>query len=448
MLRSKSVITINFKLPATRWLLVSPAVLAILCAWFAGRWLVGNVIAEYAPTPDQGGVEMAQVAVRWAPDDPLTHWRLASFEEKNFTAENLAAAVSEYQAAVKASPYDYRYWMELGRALEASGDREGSEKAARRSVELAPNYSHPLWQYGNVLLREGRIDEAFVQLSKAADADEAMRTPVFGLATQVFGNDIDQIVKVLPAPAVRMQLAINLVNANNFDQASRVLRTVSPEDRKAHGELADRIITSLIDNHQFHAAFSLLRELETDQSQIPALEQFWNGGFEQNVSQQDKKPFHWLINSRPQAQISIDQRGQNSNGSLRITFAVPNKLEKIPVSQTIIVEPDTQYRIQFYQRTDKLVSAATPIVSISDAATNEVLASSQPIASGTNDWQLVTLNFRTRPKNEGIVIGITRGSCEGQPICPIFGTVWYDNFDLQRSGGPGSPNRNSRAGDK
>src|SRR5437868_6623538 len=163
---------------------------------------------------------MAQVAVRWAPDDPLTHWRLASFEEKNFSSENLAAAVHEYQLAVQASPYDFRYWMELGRALEASGDREGSEKAARRAVELAPNYSHPLWQYGNVLLREGRIDEAFVQLSKAADADEAMRTPVYGLATQGFGDDIDQIVKMLPAPAVRMQLAINLVNANNFDQAS------------------------------------------------------------------------------------------------------------------------------------------------------------------------------------------------------------------------------------
>src|SRR5205085_8120941 len=175
---------------------------------------------------------------------------------------------------------------------------------------------------------------AFVQLSKAADADEAMRTPVYGLGTQVFGDDIDQIVKMLPAPAVRMQLAINLVNANNFDQASRVLRTVSPEDRKAHGELADKIITSLIDNHQFHAALALLRELEPDQSQIPPPGQFWNGGFEQNVPKQDQKPFHWLINSRPQAQITIDQRGHNSNSSLRVTFAVPNKLEKIPVSQT------------------------------------------------------------------------------------------------------------------
>lgn len=448
MSRSKSVITINFKAPATRWLLLLPALLAILGAWFAGRWLVGNVIAEYAPTPDQGGVEMAQVAVRWAPDDPLTHWRLASFEEKTFTAENLAAAVQEYQLAVKASPYDYRYWMEFGRALEASGDREGGEKALRHAVELAPNYSHPLWQYGNVLLREGKVDEAFNQLSKAAEADPEMRSPVFGVATQVFGGDIDQIINVLPTPAVRMQLAINLVNANNFDQALRILRTISPADRKAQSELTDKIITSLIDNQQFHAALSLLSELETDPSQLPTPDHIWNGGFDQAVPLLDPKPFHWVINSRPQTQISIDSRAHSGSGSLRIIFAVPNKLQTISVSQKVVVDPGTAYRLQFYQRTDKLVSASTPVVQVKDVGSSGLLASSQPVASGTNDWQLVTLDFTTNPKNDGISIGIVRSGCEDQPICPIFGTVWYDDFDLQRISGPSSPNRNARAANK
>ncbi len=391
---------------------------------------------------------MAQVAVRWAPDDPLTHWRLASFEEKTFTAENLAAAVQEYQLAVKASPYDYRYWMEFGRALEASGDREGGEKALRHAVELAPNYSHPLWQYGNVLLREGKVDEAFNQLSKAAEADPEMRSPVFGVATQVFGGDIDQIINVLPTPAVRMQLAINLVNANNFDQALRILRTISPADRKAQSELTDKIITSLIDNQQFHAALSLLSELETDPSQLPTPDHIWNGGFDQAVPLLDPKPFHWVINSRPQTQISIDSRAHSGSGSLRIIFAVPNKLQTISVSQKVVVDPGTAYRLQFYQRTDKLVSASTPVVQVKDVGSSGLLASSQPVASGTNDWQLVTLDFTTNPKNDGISIGIVRSGCEDQPICPIFGTVWYDDFDLQRISGPSSPNRNARAANK
>src|SRR5882762_8117096 len=138
--KSRSVITINLG-SGMRWVLLLPALLAILGATLAVRWYVGNTVAEYAPDANQGGIEMARMAVRWAPGDPLAHWRLGSLEEKVFSAENMAAAVSEYQTAVRLSPNDYRYWMELGRALEASGDRESGEKALRRSVELAPAYS-------------------------------------------------------------------------------------------------------------------------------------------------------------------------------------------------------------------------------------------------------------------------------------------------------------------
>src|SRR5215831_17296190 len=143
-----------------RWLLLLPALLSLLFAWFALQWYVGDTIAEYAPAPESGGVELAQMAVRWAPDDPLTHWRLGTFEMKEFSPENVANAVNEYQLAVKASPYDYRYWMEYGRALEARGDRDAAEKALRHAVDLAPTYSYPLWLYGNVLLRQGKVDEA------------------------------------------------------------------------------------------------------------------------------------------------------------------------------------------------------------------------------------------------------------------------------------------------
>ncbi len=448
MPRSQSVITINFKLSATRWLLVLPALLAIFGAWFAVRWYVGDVIAEYAPTPDQGGVEMAQVAVRWAPDDPLTHWRLASFEEKTFSAENLAAAVQQYQLAVKASPYDYRYWMELGRALEAGGDREGGEKAARRAVELAPNYSHPLWQYGNILLREGKTEEAFAYLSKAANADESMRKPVFGLALQVFGGDINEILKVITQPAVRMQLAIELINQNKFDAGSSVLRTLSPAERKEQGGLTNEVVKALIENRQFHAGLKLMQELETDSSQLPTPEQLWNGGFDQPVSNLDPNPFHWLINSRPQAQLSIDSGAHSGTGALRLVFSVTNKLEKIPISQKIIVDPNTAYTLQFYVRTNKLVSASTPIVVITDDTGNQWLGQSQPAKSGTNDWELVTFTFQSKADSDGVGIGIFRSPCEGQSICPIFGTIWYDDFNLQRVRGPSSGPPKTRAGQK
>jgi hypothetical protein len=438
---------VTFQPPALRWLLLLPALLALTGAAFAARWYVGNTIAEYSPPADEGGVDMARMAVRWAPADPLTHWRLASFEEKTFTPETLAAAIREYQLAVAAAPYDFRYWTELGRALEASGDRDQAEKALQRAVELAPAYSHPRWYYGNVLLRQGKTDEAFVQLARAAEADPLMQPAIFGLASQVFGNDVEKITQFFPAAPVRLNFAIALIGSGKFDEAMRVLRTIGIADRKAQGELTQQVVQSLIDGKHFQAALTMIRELAPSGSDLPESNQLWNGGFEKTVSVNDTQPFRWAVDTRSEAQVTIDPRGHANPGSLRITFKASSKLNGIPVSQTVIVEPETQYRLQFYQRTESLTSASTPAVVITDPVDNATLALAQPAPTGTNDWQLVTLEFKTKPLHDGVAIGFARTACDArEPVCPIFGTVWYDDFNLQRLSGAGTPRRGSNTG--
>jgi hypothetical protein len=62
--------------------------------------------------------------------------------------------------------------------------------------------------------------------------------------------------------------------------------------------------------------------------------------------------------------------------------------------------------------------------------------------TGTNDWQLVTMDFKTKPKHEGISLGLIRAACEGnQPICPIFGTIWYDDLTPTRQRSSGASRR-------
>jgi len=414
-----------------------PALLALAGAWFAVRWYVGNTIAEYTSTPDADGIEMARLAVRWAPDNALAHWRLGSLQERNFSAANLAAAVSEYRAAVEVEPNDFRYWMELGRALEAAGDTRNGEKALRRAVDLAPAYSHPRWQYGNLLIRQGRIDEGFAELTRAAGADANMQTPVFALASQVFGDDQARIANALPSSALRLQFALSLIRADKPDEALRVLQTVSPADRKSQPEAVEEIINALVEKHYLLAMVSLLRDSQSNNAAaLPALESFWNGGFENEVRTSDTSPFHWLIDSKSQAQITIDNSHPHSGQrSLRMVFKSPATLESITASQTVIVEPETQYKLQFYVRTEGLVTASSPLLAVKDLA-NGLLASSPPLRSGTNDWQPVTVTFKTKPKEEGILITFYRASCGNDPVCPIFGSVWYDDFTLQRISGP------------
>jgi hypothetical protein len=444
--KSPSVVTIRLG-SGRRWLLLAPAVLAILGAWFAVRWYVGNTVAEYAPEVTQGGIELARMAVRWAPGDPLTHWRLGSLEEKTFSAESLAAAVNEYREAVRLSPNDYRYWMELGRALESGGDQESSEKALRRAVELAPAYSHPRWQFGNLLLREGKFEEAFNQLGRAAEADDQMRPQVFELAMRVFAGDVDQIAKVAcSTPAARAQFAVYLVSVQKVDDAMRMWGTITPADRRAQTAVTREMDDALVTAKQFRAALNLRRELQPD-GNLPVAGQIWNGDFESPLTSSVADPFGWQVNSRPSAQVTIDSLGHTGQGSLRIAFKSSSTLEKIHVSQTVVVEPGTQYRLEYYVRTQDLISASTPVLSIVDAADGAALAASKPVPSGTNQWEKITLDFTANPKHDGITIGFNRADCSDTQVCPIFGLVWYDDFILQRVGGPGA-SRKDTAGAK
>jgi tetratricopeptide (TPR) repeat protein len=431
---------------ATRWLLLLPAVCAILGSWFAVRWYVGNTVAEYAPAVENGGIDMARMAARWAPGDPFTHWRLASLEEKVFNANNLADAVREYQLAVILSPNDYRYWMELGRSLEVSGDIAGGEKALQRAVDLAPAYSHPRWQYGNLLVREGKLDEAFVQLARAAEADQEMRRPVFSLAWQVFNGDVDKITTAAcPSAAVRIEFATYLIGRAKVDDAMRVWRTINPAERKAQPDLDEAFKKALMESKHFRAVFEVMRETDLD-PQGPAPEQFWNGGFERDIELTREKSFYWLINSRPQARVGIDTTAHSGRGGLRIVFKSPNNLDTIEVAQAIVVTPGTQYRLECFLRTQELISGATPLISILDAANNAELISSAPAPSGTNGWQRITLDFKTSPKSDGIIVRLSRGSCGENQVCPIFGTIWYDDFSLQRGGGSGAARRSAISG--
>jgi tetratricopeptide (TPR) repeat protein len=431
------VITIDLRAPARRALVILPALLAILSAWFVVRWYVGNTVTEYAPDNPASATELARLGTRWAPGDPFAHWTLGALEEKEFSATNLADAVHEYEIAVTLSPNDYRYWMELGRGLEAAGDNAGGERALGRAVELAPAYSLPRWYFGNLLLRKGKVDEAFRQLARAGETNSQIQPQVFNLAGQVFGDDVEAIAKAAcPSAAARVQLAIYFAGRQKFPEAMRVWS--GTQNRNNERELAEELKKQLIDAKQFRDALVVLREFEPDAGNLLQPGQFVNGGFEAGTTLTSSDSFGWSIASGSTAQITIDSQAHSGRNSLRIVFSAPTKLDLIHVSQAIVVEPDTQYHFECWARTNDLTTGRAPLITIISATDNATLASSPPLLTGTNDWQRIALDFKTKPKSDGVIVKLTRQPCDEDSVCPIFGTVWYDDFNLQRNGPAGA----------
>jgi hypothetical protein len=127
---SHSPNTINVKLASNglRLLLLIPLTLAVLGGWFSVRWLLGSTISEAASTGETPNLDLTRVGVRWAPSDPFVHWRLGVLAQRDFSANNLEQTSRDFEEAVRLSPNDFRYWDELGRALEAAGQAEAAEK--------------------------------------------------------------------------------------------------------------------------------------------------------------------------------------------------------------------------------------------------------------------------------------------------------------------------------
>jgi len=80
---------------STRIVLILFLVLATVWSYYAFRWYLGNTLAEYFNT-DENNLDLARVAGTLAPNDPLTHWRLAQVSHKTLPLDHSAATLFEY----------------------------------------------------------------------------------------------------------------------------------------------------------------------------------------------------------------------------------------------------------------------------------------------------------------------------------------------------------------
>lgn len=430
---SDQIVNISVRGVPKKLLTLLPLVLALSGAWFCVRWFVGNTIAETISRGDNA-IETAKMAVGLAPADPLAHWTLAEVEQSKLSLDQANVPLDEYDQAVRLAPHDYRFWLAWGRALEQSGDSKKAERAMRQAVALAPSYSYPRWYLGNLLLRDGRNDEAFAELRTASEADPQLRPQVFNLVWQIYGQSQNQLSNAVGSSAqARAEFAKYLIEGKNLEPGLSLWRELSAADKTANRATAQGLIKLLVDGKHFPQALEISNDLAPNESARGKVGEVNDGGFEGKTSE-TPGVFDWQIKFGQQAQATFDRDVKHSgNQSLRLIFRARTGLE-LSVSQLVVLQPNSQYDFEGFLKTNKLESAATPTIEIVDAMDGAVLATSEAAPAGFNDWKRLALAFKTGPKTEGIFIRLGRASCGENSTCPLFGTLWYDDFFIKRRG--------------
>ena len=233
---------------------------------------------------------------------------------------------------------------------------------------------------------------------------------------------------------MRAKFALYLLNQKRFDEGFGLWQSLTSDEKKENKETAEAIVSSLKNELRFHDALQVWNEIATEKNRAE-VGRIFDGSFEEPVSYGGDAVFGWQVKGAIQAQIGIDpNKSRSGSRSLRLLFQVRSKLDSINVSQLIPVRPGTQYDFECYVATNKLETGSAPQVQIVDANTGAVLFDSQMAPGGTNDWSRISASFKTSDKTEAIMLRIVRVSCDEEqtPVCPIFGSVWYDDFTLQR----------------
>jgi len=370
----------------------------------------------------------ADRAVSLSPWDAEAHAALGGVLQRT---EDYPRAVTELQRAVSLRPRDYYLWMLLGVTADQNGDQQMALAALKQSVSLAPRYASPRWQLGNLLLRTGQTDQAFAELRKAAASDPELLPNVIDLAWGIYRGDVNTVLAVVPPQTDAAHLALALFFARHQQSsiaADQFLLAKATPPGKAEALLAE-----LLTARAFGDAYRVWARVHGGPATDP-IGSIRDAGFESPITV-GEAGFGWEIAPDvTNIAMSIDESShQSGNRSLRVDFHGDSTPQAPLLTQIILVKPLTHYHLGLAALTKDFVSAADPVITLTDASDPKgaLLAQSTRVRTDANVWRDFAVDFTTNANTQAITITLTRQACTNNP-CPAIGTLWLDSFLIEQ----------------
>lgn len=407
------------------------AISAFLILWFAIPWQIGDMFAEHSSAAEPGSVEIARLAVKLSPDNPRANAFAGFATLADFDNFDPQAAAGYFEAAARLAPFDYRYWSELGRAYEKAEQFDAAERAFRRAISLAPEYSNPRWHYGNFLLRRGRAAEAIAELKKAAEYDSIFREQAFAIAWNYFGGDTDQVDQFAANRAdAYATLARFYSSLGRGNDALRIWNRIPDSEKPKFNWIGAAIAQRLYEKQLYRSALEFVRQ--TGENQSARAGGITNGGFESRPAEERFPKFDWyLARSDASVEVFLDNRVSHSGKrSARLTFRNYSSPTLDQLWQVVAISSGGSYRLTVWARRENLRGGSLPLVAVATADGTQTIAASSPIQAGTGGWEKLEINFKLPDDAEGIIVRIGREPCAVD--CALVGTVWFDDFELEK----------------
>ena len=427
-------IVISLSSPVLRWLWL---VFALLCfsgvIGFTLPWFVISVVADPKMQIDLSTVESA---ASYFPNSARLQARLAAklVESGAETAESHESranrAFRHAWRSVQLSHKNHEYRLLLAAAAELRGEMVIAEESLREAVKLAPSDVHVRWQMANLLLRAGKLDESLNEFRIVAATDQLRLPIVMSLIWQATRGDFETLDRTIPRePQARLTLARFLAEQSEFDISASVFSRIERDSRlKLSG--SGQFLDALLKANQWALAGKLWRDTMAGQAG-GGKELFWNGSFDQPIIK-SLAQFDWQVNDSNFARLQITA-GQARTGQHALTIAYQGmETTRLngEVQHPVLVGPGNVYRLEFFTKSEDLITPDGPQVAILRADNRAVIASSAPAPSGATDWQRMEVDF-TAPADIQAVLVAIKQSPRFSYVEPTSGLVRFDDFSLK-----------------
>ncbi|HUK91686.1 MAG TPA: tetratricopeptide repeat protein, partial [Blastocatellia bacterium] len=313
-------------------------------------------------------------------------------------------------------------------------DRAGAEQALREAERLAPANGDVQWRLANLMLRQGNTEGSLDSFRVAIKANPGLLPAALDLVWRYSRGSSDELNRIVPdEPPLKVRLARFLIHQGRPSESLEVFNSIGARSSRACPEswdfLQDLLATENVGEAR-NVWLSLIGDKPGDESSAAV----FNSGFESDPAP-TRDQFDWKVTPTAAAQVFIDTGTFHSGGrSLRIEF-VGHETTRLDgtVKELTVIKPGAHYKLEFYSRSENLVTSDGPRIALSSVAFPEWTAKSGPIAAGTSDWRSESVDFVAPGVKGGPAIPVIISFIRTPKLNyeePMRGIVWLDDFSL------------------
>ena len=413
--------------PASRRIVAIVAIAA--AAWFCYAGGRHALASHYAGSPEP---ENWLRAAKIEPDNADVWYRLGRYRQLDFDNSDLPLSVSYYQRAIQLNPSSPYYKLDFAEALEMTGKNAEADRNFRAAQAAYPISAEVSWKYGNFLLRQNRLPEAYEQIHRAVMVDPSL-IPLAVSRVWRSEPDVHRLLNgVLPDTAQAYQEALSyLSDEQEASAALEVWRRLIAKDPHTELKWSFKLVDMLVAQEKYDDAGAVWHQaVNCDQAAAGGYKGnslIYDGGFEKDIA---GGGFGWRQTEIENAEFDYDSDQKHSGSrSARLIFDGEKNLQFENLYQYVPVAPDTRYRFQGFLRLESISTDSGMRFEILDPKDPQHLDQLTPNETGTEPWTLEQADFTTGPHTHLIAVRIVRRPSERLDN-KLRGTVWIDDVSL------------------